>query len=223
MLTIPVYDSQGKPAGQVDIDPQVLGGRVRPRLLKQAIVMYQANRRQNTSATKSRGMVSGSTRKLFKQKGTGNARMGTRRTNIRTGGGVAFAKGAQNYSQAMNKKMRRLARNNAILAKITSHDVVVFDSLDLDSPSTKRLASLLQAVGADRSCLVALDKADRAVYLSGRNLTKTDVHPLATVNAYDVLRRKKLVLTRSAYDVLVSDSAGSHGAPSESDAEGTGR
>lgn len=217
MLEIPVYDSQGNPAGRVEVDPQLLGGRVRPALLKQAIVMYQANLRRNSSATKSRGMVSGSTRKLFRQKGTGNARMGTRRTNLRTGGGVAFAKGRQNFAQKMNKKMRRLARNNAILAKITSNDVVVFESLGVDKPSTKQLATLLRAVGADRSCLVAMDKVDRTVYLSGRNLPKTDVRLLGEVNAYEVLRRRKLVMTRAALDALVNDPARLQAASSGSD------
>ncbi|MCH8883229.1 MAG: 50S ribosomal protein L4 [SAR324 cluster bacterium] len=108
----------------MEVDPDPLGGQVRPRLLKQAVVMYQANRRQNTSATRSRGMVVGSTRKLYRQKGTGNARAGARRTHVRRGGGVAFAKGRQNFTQSMNKKMRRLARNNAILAKIVSDEVM---------------------------------------------------------------------------------------------------
>ena len=205
MLEIPVFDSQGKRAGQVQIDPQVLGGVLRPQLLKQAVVMYQANRRQNTSATKSRGMVAGSTRKLFRQKGTGNARMGTRRTGLRTGGGMAFAKGRQNYAQAMNKKMRRLARNNAILAKVTGNDALVVESVAFDKPSTKQFALLLRAIGAQRGCVVALAEPDRAVYLSGRNLSRTEVHALGELNAYDVLRRKTLVMTRSAFDVLLSD------------------
>ena len=138
MLDIPVFDAQGEPSGSVQIDPQVLGGRVRPQLLKQAIVMYQANARQNTSATKSRGMVRGSTRKIYRQKGTGNARMGTRRTNIRRGGGVAFAKGAQDYSQSMNKKMRRLARNNAILAKVMRSDVLLVEDVFLEASDAAR-------------------------------------------------------------------------------------
>ena len=205
MLAIPVYDSHGKPAGQVEIDPAILGGEVRPGLLKQAIVMYQANRRQNTSATKGRSMVAGSTRKLYRQKGTGNARMGTIRTNIRRGGGVAFAKGAQNHAQAMNKKMRRLARNSAILAKITSSDALLLESLELEAPNTKQFAILMRSVGAQRGALVALDRPNRAVLLSGRNIPRTDVQPLADVNAYDILRRKKLVMTRAAFDVLMRD------------------
>ncbi len=203
MLTIPSYDTQGRPAGEVEIDPAKLGGRVRPRLLKQAVVMYQANLRQNTSATKSRSMVEGSTRKLYRQKGTGNARMGTIRTNIRRGGGVAFAKGRQNFIQSMNKKMRRLARNNAILAKIVGGSAVVLESPALEAPSTKRLAGLLRAVGVENNrCLFAMGQPDTALHLSGRNLAGAAVMSLAEVNAYDVLRRKKLVLTREAFDQL---------------------
>ncbi len=205
MLSIPLFDGQGKPAGTVEIDPSLLGGRVRPKLLKQAVVMYQANARQATSATRSRGMVIGSTRKLFRQKGTGNARMGARRTNIRRGGGVAFAKGNQNYRQDLNKKMRQLARNNAILAKIEGNDVAVVDGVSFDAPSTKRFASLLRAVGGDRGCLFTMGSADDTVYRSGRNIPKTEVRPLGEVNAYDILRRRKLVMTKPAFDALVND------------------
>lgn len=205
MLEIPTFDDQGKPSGSVELDPALLGGRVRPQLLKQAIVMYQANARQNTSATKSRGFVSGSTRKLYRQKGTGNARAGARRTVIRKGGGVSFAKGKQNYDQGMNKKMRRLARNNAILAKAVSNNVVIVDDLRFDSPSTRRFSAVLRAVGADCGCLVALGRTDETTYRSGRNIQKTDVRPVAEVNAYEIMRRKRLVLMRSAFDLLVSD------------------
>lgn len=205
MLSVPLFDGEGKPAGSVEIDPKLLGGRVRPQLLKQAVVMYQANARQGTSATKSRGMVAGSTRKLFRQKGTGNARMGARRTVIRRGGGVAFAKGAQNYHQDLNKKMRRLARNNAILAKIQSNDVAVVEGVAFETPSTKRFVSLMKAVGGDRGCLFALGAPDDVVYRSGRNIPKTEVRPLSEVNAYDILRRKKFVMTRPAFDALVND------------------
>ncbi|HRX86434.1 MAG TPA: 50S ribosomal protein L4 [Phycisphaerae bacterium] len=205
MIDVPVYNMEGQQSGSVQIDPVLLGGEVRPRLLKQAVVMYQANLRQNTSATKSRGMVAGSTRKLYRQKGTGNARMGNIRTNVRRGGGVAFAKGAQNYSQVLPKKMRRLARNNAILAKLLSGDVAVVDGLQFEKPRTRLFATMMRAIGADRGCTVALEGDDRAVYLSGRNIPRTEVKPVRELNAYDVLRRKKLLFTRAAFDCLVKD------------------
>ena len=116
MIDVPVYNMSGEQTGSMHIDESLLGGRGRFDLLKQAVVSWQLNQRQGSARTKSRGMVRGSTRKIYRQKGTGNARMGTVRTAIRTGGGVAFAKGKQNYSRTLPRKMRRLARNNAILA-----------------------------------------------------------------------------------------------------------
>ncbi|MHC4217656.1 MAG: 50S ribosomal protein L4, partial [Planctomycetota bacterium] len=110
MIELPVYDKKGKRVGKLAIDEASLGSEVRPRLLKQAYVMFHANRRQGSARTKGRGQVEGSTRKLFRQKGTGNARMGTRRTGIRRGGGVTFAKNKPHeaFRMRMPKKMRRL-------------------------------------------------------------------------------------------------------------------
>ncbi len=205
MIEVPVYKMDGQQAGTVEIDPAVLGGEVRPKLLKQAVVMYQANSRQNTAASKSRGMVEGSTKKLYRQKGTGNARMGAIRTCVRRGGGVAFAKGRQNYEQALPKKMRRLARNNAILAKLQSGNVAVVEDLKFEAPRTKVFASMLNAIGADRGCVVAMAGQDRNTYLAGRNIAKTEVKPVRELNAYDVLRRKKLILTKEAFECLKAD------------------
>jgi len=205
MIDVPVYTIDGKQAGSEQIDPVVLGGRVRPRLLKQAVVMYQANARQNTSSTRSRGMVVGSTRKLYRQKGTGNARMGAIRTCIRRGGGVAFAKGRQDYSQALPKKMRRLARNNAILARIQSGNVAIVEGLKCEKPRTRKFAAMLSALKADRGCVVVIGGLDRAILLSARNIPKTEVKPIREINAYDVLRRKKLLLSREAFEMLKRD------------------
>ena len=205
MIEVPVYKMDGKKSGTVQIDPAVLGGRIRPDVLKQAVVMYQANARQNTVATRSRGMIVGSTRKLYRQKGTGNARMGTLRTNVRRGGGVAFAKGRQDYTQHLPKKMRRLARNNAILAKIQSDDAMIVEDLAFETPRTKVFAAMLAALGVDRGCVVALDVADQNTYLAGRNIPKVEVRPVRELNAYDILRRKKLIFTKGAFEALKSD------------------
>lgn len=205
MIEVTVYTMDGKPAGTEQIDPAVLGGRVRPKLLKQAVVMYQLNQRQNTSATRSRGLVAGSTRKLYRQKGTGNARMGTIRTCIRRGGGVAFAKGNQDFSRALPKKMRRLARNNAILAKLDSHDVAVVDGLKFDKPRTKLFVGMLNALGASHGCVVAMNDNDINTFLSGRNVPKATIKPIQELNAYDVLRRKKLIISREAFVALKKD------------------
>ncbi len=205
MLEIPVYDMSGSRTGSMEVDPEVLGGRVRARLLKQAIVANQANRRQGTAATRSRGVVVGSTRKIYRQKGTGNARMGNARTCVRTGGGVAFAKGKQNFSRALPKKMRRLARNNAILAKIVAEKVVVVDGLTLEVPKTKDIVKLLGGIGATRGCVLALNEPNDVVYRSGRNLPKTDVRLLCELNAYEILRRDTLIVARPALEALIAD------------------
>jgi large subunit ribosomal protein L4 len=202
MLDIPVLNTDGKEVGKVSIDAAHLGGKVRPRLLKQAIVMYQAALRVGTAATKSRSDVEGSTRKLYRQKGTGNARMGAIRTPVRRGGGCTFAKRKRDFSKRMPKRMRRLACRNALLARILSGDVVVMDNLQISKPQTRALASVLNGVGADRGCLLALDQRDDAVYRSSRTLPRTEVLPVADLNAYALLRRRKVVFTKAAFEAL---------------------
>jgi large subunit ribosomal protein L4 len=204
MIDLPVYDETGKQTGMLPLDERLFGTRVRPRLLKQAIVMYEAATHRCTAATRGRSEVAGSTRKLYRQKGTGNARMGTRRTCIRRGGGVAFAKKARDMHKRMPKKMRRLARDNAILAKASAHDALVIEGLGFEAPRTSKMAGLLKAVGADRGCLLALADYDVNIWKSSRNIPKTDVCLVEQLNAYSVLRRKKLLLTREAYDRLVA-------------------
>ena len=161
--------------------------------------MYHANCRQGTATTRSRGEVEGSTKKLYKQKGTGRARMGTLRTCVRRGGGVAFAKQPRDFRQAMPKRMRRLARNQAVLAKIQSENALIIDGLAFDSPKTSRFAVLLKKVNADRGCVFATNGIDPMLYKSGRNIPRTEVRDVAELNARDILTRRKLVFTREAF------------------------
>lgn len=205
MLQVPVFDISGERTGAMEIDPQVLGGRVRVQLLKQAAVRHLANRRQGSAATKNRSKVAGSTRKLYKQKGTGNARAGMIRTPVRKGGGRAFPNGNENFTQSLPKKMRRLARNNAILAKITSDNVVIIDGLQFETPKTKRLAQVLAAVGVDKGCLLTLAGPEANVMLSGRNLPRTEVRNVTQLTSYEILRRPKLVFSVPAFQALQRD------------------
>jgi large subunit ribosomal protein L4 len=137
MIDVAVYNREGKEIETLQVDEAVFGGSVRSPLLKQAIVMYHANKRVGTAATKSRGMVEGSTRKLYKQKGTGNARAGMIRTPVRVGGGHAFAKAARDFGKSMPQKQRRLACDSALLAKLQSGSLMVIDELSFDAPKTK--------------------------------------------------------------------------------------
>ena len=205
MINVPVYNMSGEQTGSMEVDEARLGGKVRLDLLKQAVVMWQSNQRQGSARTKNRARVEGSTRKLFRQKGTGNARMGTVRTCIRRGGGVAFAKLERNIRRAMPKKMRRLARNSALLAKMQAGNVLVVDPLTVAEPKTRPFFQMLKKLGADRGCVLAMEEPSSAVFKSGRNIPKTDIRQVHELNAYEILRRRKVIFTRKALDAVVAD------------------
>jgi large subunit ribosomal protein L4 len=198
MIRVAVYNRQGEEVETLKVDEAVLGGKVRYPLLKQAVVMYHANKRVGTAATKSRSMVEGSGKKLFRQKGTGNARVGNIRTGKRVGGGVTFAKVARDFSQQMPKKQRRLARDSAILGKLLSENVVVVDELGFAKPRTREFVEVLGNLKIDRSCLVAIAADDVNVYKSARNVPKVDVTVVSHLNAGDICNHKKLLFTKDA-------------------------
>ena len=200
MIELPVTDRTGKQVDTIQIDESVLGSEVRPALLKQAYVMFHANRRMGAARTKSRGMVQGSTRKLYRQKGTGNARVGNARTVVRTGGGVAFAKTAETgkFRQRMPKRMRRLANRNALLAKLVDGEVKCVDSLAMDQPRTQEFQGMLDALGVNRTCLVAVGPEHRAAALSARNLEHVDTVRIDQLNAFELLNHRFLVVEKSS-------------------------
>src|SRR5215213_1982050 len=172
MIEVPVFNQAGQKVSTFQLDEQKLGGEVRDHLLKQALVMYHANKRQGTVRTQARGEVEGATRKMFRQKGTGNARTGGIRNPIKKGGGHAKQKRPKEWRQAMPKKARRLARNSAILAKLQSKDVRVIDKIALEQPKTKEVVKVFKALGIDRSVLFALEGKDELVERSARNLDR---------------------------------------------------
>ncbi len=149
MIDLAVYNIQGKEVESLKIDREALGGTVRYPLLKQAIVMYHANKRVGTAATKDRSMVAGSDKKLFRQKGTGNARVGNIRTGKRVGGGVTFAKSLRDFGKQMPKKQKKMARNSAILAKLLSNNIVVVDELKFEKPRTRDFVNVLNNLKID--------------------------------------------------------------------------
>ena len=204
MLEVPVYNTDGEQIDALKVDREIFGGRVNAALLKQAVVIYHGNRRQGSAATKSRGMVTGSTRKLFRQKGTGNARRGNVRTNILRGGGVAFAKGKQNFRRKLPQKMRKAALKSAILAKIIGNDLMVVDGLKIDEPKTRDILQVLRNLKINRSCLLTLRERDRSVYLSSRNIPDLTVRIADELNAFDVATRQKMLVTADAMKALMS-------------------
>lgn len=204
MIDVAVHNREGKEVESLQVDESVFGGTVRHPLLKQAIVMYHANKRVGTAATKSRGMVKGSTKKLFRQKGTGNARVGNARTGKRVGGGVTFAKVNRDFGKRMPKKQRRLARDSAILAKLLSGSVVVVDELKFEAPRTKDFSAVLGNLKIDRGCVVTVTESDENVYKSARNIPRVEVMAVSDLNAGDICNRQKVLFTKDAFLSLIN-------------------
>jgi len=226
-ISVPVVNRDGAEVGRIDVDASEFGGEVNKQLLHEVVLMYLANQRAGTHSTLRRGEVAGSTKKLFRQKGTGNARIGTRRTNKRRGGGTAKGPKPRDYEYHLPKKAVRAATRMAILSKLQDNEAVIIDDLKLTEIKTKPVAQLLagltkafaskepQAQAAPAAegeqpkkkktqytWLVGTAGIDRNVYLSARNIEGVKVLPAREFNAYTVLRQKRLVLTREALEEL---------------------
>jgi large subunit ribosomal protein L4 len=210
MITLPVLNIEGQQVSSVEIDPAEFGGTVNKQLLHDVVVMHRANARVGTHRTKTRGDVAGSGKKLFRQKGTGHARAGSRRTGKRRGGGTAHGPKPRDYSYAMPKRARRLATRMALLSKFQDSEAVVVQDLFLAEPRTKTMAGILKAIGlAGETCLIGTNGIEPNVYLSGRNLAGVDIMAASDLNTYAVLRRRRLLLTLDALQSLRSVSAAS--------------
>jgi large subunit ribosomal protein L4 len=208
MIDLAVYNKDGKEVESLKVDEATLGGTVRYPLLKQAIVMYHANKRVGTATNKGRSMVVGSSKKVFRQKGTGNARIGNVRTGKRVGGGVTFAKVPRDFSKRMPKKQKKLARNSAILAKLLSNNIVVVNELSFEKPRTRDFLNILNNLKIERSCLVTIGSADANLYKSAKNLPKVAVMPVEDLNAGDICKYNKMMFTKEAFlSILNKDQA----------------
>ena len=208
MVSLPIYDRTGKEVGRYDIDPQQIAPKISKQLLHDAVVMYLANRRQGTAKTKPRNEVPGSTRKLYKQKGTGNARVGSIRAPHRRGGGHAKSIKPRSYYYRLPKKAVRAATRMAIASKLADGQVVVIDQLSMDAPKTKDFAAILKALGLSAmTTVVATAEHNANVYRSGRNIPGVTITPVADLNALVVLQPKRMLVTKAALDWLKSQSA----------------
>jgi large subunit ribosomal protein L4 len=208
-LKLDVLNAKGETIGAVEIDPAEFGGKVNKQLLHDVVVMHEANQRAGTHSTLRRGEVAGSTRKLFRQKGTGNARVGTRRTNKRRGGGTAKGPKPRDYEYHMPRKAVRLARKMALLSKFQDNEAVIVDGLQTNG-KTKDMAGLLKNLKlTGQTCLIGVAQSDAKTFLSARNLRGVDFYPVSEFNTYTILKRKRLLLTRDALEALrQSEAAG---------------
>ncbi len=203
MVSLPVYDRSGAEVGKVEIDPIQLAPRISKQLMHDAVVMYEANRRQGSAKTKSRAEVSGSTKKMYRQKGTGNARAGSRRSGVRRGGGHIFAIRPRDYHYRLPKKAVRLATRMAVASRIIDDEVTLIDELRFNEPKTRDMAAILKALGIEgQTLLVAIEGHDANVYMSVRNLPGVTILPVADLNALDVLRPRRMLMTRSALEAF---------------------
>ena len=202
-MNLAVYDISGKKVGSYEIDPAELAPSVSKQLLHDAVVMYQANRRQGTQKTKTRGEVAGSTRKLYRQKGTGNARAGARRSGTRRGGGHIFAKRPRDFGWRMPRKALQVATRMALASRIADDEVKLVDALAIPAPKTAAVAKMLAGMGlGDSTVLLAPEKHDANVWKSARNIAGLSVSPVAELNAWSILRPRSIVMTTAAIDAF---------------------
>lgn len=205
MIALPIHNRAGQEVGVYEFDPQDLAAEVNKQLLHDVVVMYETNRRQGTVQTKNRGDVKGSKKKIYRQKGTGRARMGNKRTPIRRGGGHTWGKRPVDHSYRLPKKAVALATRMAVLSKFLDNEVTVLDELAIATPRTKDVVGVLKALGlSESSCLLAIEGYDVNVWKSARNIPTLAVSPASDLNAYDLLCQKRLLVTKAALDRIRS-------------------
>jgi large subunit ribosomal protein L4 len=216
MPKLTIYDRKGKKVGTYNVEPTDFAPRINKQLLHDAVVMYQANLRQGSHQTKSRGMVAGSTKKMYRQKGTGNARAGHKRSGIRRGGGHIHRIHNRDYSYRLPRKALQAATRMALAAKVRDDELIVIDDLSFSEPRTKDMVSVLTHLDVKQgdSLLVTTASYDNNVYRSARNIAGLSVAPAAELNAYSVLSSRRMLVTKTALDALVASAKSSAKAPS---------
>jgi large subunit ribosomal protein L4 len=197
-VEVPVYSLTGEVVKHIEISDSVFAVPFNEAVVHQALVRQQANARQGTASTKTRGEVSGSTRKLYRQKHTGMARAGSIKSPLRRGGGIIFGPKPRSYRQAMPKKMRRLALRCVLSAKARDGELKVVEQLKLDQPETKEMAGILAALGVDSSALIITSEPEENVVKSARNLAGIKTLPANILNVVDILSYKMLLMTEAA-------------------------
>ena len=216
MVKLPVFNKSGAEVGSYEIDPAAIAPKISQQLLHDVVVMYQASARQGTHRTKDRSDLAGTTKKMYRQKGTGNARAGSRRAPQRRGGYHVFALRPRDYGYRLPKKAVQAATRMAIARKLQTEDVVVIDELSFNEPKTKEMAGILKALQLEgTSTLVAIAALDQNVYRSARNIDKVTVSPVAELNALAVLKPRKLLVTRAALDAIKERAAARQKASAE--------
>jgi large subunit ribosomal protein L4 len=197
-VEVPVYSRAGEVIKNIELSDDVFAVPFNEAVVHQALVRQRANARQGTASTKTRSEVIGSTAKMFRQKHTGLARAGSRKSPIRRGGGVTFGPKPRDYRQDMPKKMRQLAIRCVLSAKARDEELKVLEELKFDQPKTKEMAGVLAALGVDSSALIVTDMPEENLVKSARNLVGVKALPAHILSVVDMLSYKMLLMTESA-------------------------
>ena len=197
MPNVALYDITGKVIGDIELSENVFGQPVNEPVLHQVVVAHLANCRQGTQSAKTRSEVSGGGKKPYRQKGTGRARQGSTRAPQWTHGGVVFAPKPRDYTQKVNVKVKRIALKSALSSKVADSELIVFDALNIEAPKTKEMVKVLKAVEAEKALIVLADK-DETVERAAANIPGVKTTLVGTLNTYEVLKYKKLILTKDS-------------------------
>jgi large subunit ribosomal protein L4 len=201
MANLNIQDLNNKSAGQVEFNDQILETEYHPQAVKQAVIGYLAARRQGTHSTKTRAEVSYSTRKLYRQKGTGNARSGSAKSPLRRHGGITFGPSPRDYSIRINKKFRKLAMRSAIAEKFRNNGILVLEELKLVDHKTRNLKSVLDTLKAPKA-LIVTEVISKELKLASKNLPGVHAIHQRSLNVYELLRFPKVIIVKDALESL---------------------
>ena len=202
MSTIKVLNMAGAEVGTVELNDGIFGIEPNTAVVHEVVKNHLANCRQGTQSALTRAEVSGGGKKPWRQKGTGHARQGSTRAPQWTHGGIVFAPKPRSYSYVLNKKVKRLAMKSALSAKAAAGEIIVVDSIKMDSIKTKDFRAFLNAVKADGKSLVVTPAKDEIVVKSARNIPGVETSMANLINVYDILKAKYLVLDKEALTVI---------------------
>ena len=197
-MKVPVYNISGEEVRNIEISDTVFSVPFNEAVVHQVVVGIQANQRQGTAFAKSRGDIVGSTKKLYRQKGTGYARAGSKKSPTRRGGGSAFGPKPRDYRQDIPKKLRRLALRCVLSSKAGDGDLKVIDGFNFEKPKTKQMIDALNALKIDSSALIVTQNSEENVIKSARNIPQVMTSPAGVINIMDVISHKTLLMTEAA-------------------------
>ena len=205
-MELSIYNIQGKETGRkITLDESIFGIEPNDHAIYLDVKQYMANKRQGTAKSKERSEVSGSTRKLGRQKGGGGARPGDINSPVRVGGGRVFGPTPRDYSFKLNKKLKQLARKSALAYKVKDNALVVLEDFSFDAPKTKSYKAMLDSFKAgDKKTLLVMPEPNKNVILSARNLENADVTVSTELNTYKILDAKCLIITEKALEGLTA-------------------